>query len=78
MKIDKGTILILQDDFDNRIFDKLEKPMFFTIYKITNIENNFIYIGQHQTNDLNDNYMGSGVHASLVIIMFKRKPRQED
>lgn len=36
--------------------------MFYTIYKITNKINGKIYVGKHQTKDLNDGYMGSGKH----------------
>lgn len=41
--------------------------MFYTVYKITNKINGKIYIGKHQTKDLNDDYMGSGKHLRHAI-----------
>lgn len=40
---------------------------FFTVYKITNLINNKIYIGVHVTSNINDDYMGSGKNIKNAI-----------
>jgi len=41
--------------------------MYFIIYKITNLINEKIYIGKHQTKKLDDGYMGSGKRLKDAI-----------
>lgn len=47
--------------------------VFYTIYKVTNLINNHFYIGQHQTKNLDDDYLGSGKLIRGAIKKFGRE-----
>lgn len=42
--------------------------MHYTIYKTTNLKNGKFYIGKHQTEDLDDGYLGSGTILAKAIL----------
>lgn len=43
--------------------------MYYTVYRITNLINNKIYVGCHQTKHIDDGYMGSG---KLILQAIKK------
>jgi hypothetical protein len=47
--------------------------MFFTIYKTTNTKNGKFYIGKHQTENLEDGYLGSGNAIKEAVKKYGRK-----
>ena len=46
------------------------KELFYTVYKTTNIVNGKYYIGKHQTTNLNDDYIGSGIALQQAIVKY--------
>jgi len=46
------------------------KRKFHTVYQTTNLVNNKIYVGIHSTDDLNDEYFGSGTNIIRAILKY--------
>lgn len=51
----------------------MEQKKHYLVYKTTCLLNGKIYIGQHQTYDINDNYLGSGIELNEDIDKFGRE-----
>ena len=47
--------------------------MYYTIYETTNTLNGMKYIGKHITNDLNDEYIGSGLYLKNAILKYGKE-----
>lgn len=54
------------------------KKIHYTIYQITNLLNNMIYIGQHKTKNIKDSYMGSGILITQVIKKYGKQNFRKD
>ena len=54
------------------------KRKFHTVYQTTNLINNKIYVGAHSTDDLTDDYCGSGTNINRAIEKYGRSSFKKD
>ena len=59
-------------------FEMINKCMKYTIYQITNKLNGKIYIGKHQTKNINDGYFGSGVALKEAVKKYGKEPFEKE
>lgn len=54
------------------------KRKFHTVYQTTNLINNKIYVGAHSTDDLTDDYCGSGTNINRALEKYGRSSFKKD